>query len=308
MRLSVKKYDQLLRGESVSFCSPAKINTYLDIVGRREDGYHLLRSIFLPVSLYDYLNVRLTNRQGVSVICREKWFNKNDNSIVKAYKVFIFHTGFRQGLRIELIKNIPVGSGLGGASSNAATLLNILNRLMVFKTGRGLKRSELLKLSSKVGADVPFFIIGKPAMVEGIGEIVKPLKVSEDINAVIVFPCIPFFTKDMYKEYDRLNKLTKTIKGDNNLPPFLGLESVSGSVFNIFESVLRGKNLRIVMELKSKLKKLGAQASALSGSGSAGFGLFENNEDARSAFERLSREYLNFRVFSVRVLRGRKIE
>jgi len=303
MRNLKAKCQRLLKGGYVSFLSYAKINLFLDITGRREDGYHFIRSLFVPVSLFDVLQVRLTSGKGINIECDEKWFDLENNSLKKAYDLFSDEIGLKMGINIRLIKNIPAGSGLGGASSDAATLLNILNILTKLKNGISLDYKKLLQLSARVGADVPFFIKGKPAFVEGIGDKLTEVKLKDDFYIVIIAPDVPFYTEKMYKEFDRLNRLTKVRKGDRHLPPFLGYRYIIDSVFNVFETVIRGSNRRLVMDLKRSLIGYGAEAAALSGSGSAVFGLFKNALDACLAFFRLSRDFINYRVFPVRVLR-----
>lgn len=303
----VKRCSDLLRGKRVRFLSPAKINLYLDIVGIREDGYHLIESLFVPVSIFDQLYVRLNKEGRISVACDSEWFNDKENSVVKAYDIFTEATGLDIGLNVSIKKIIPPGSGMGGASSNAALVLRILNHLQKRVSGDSLSEDSLLRLAISVGADVPFFLTNLPAFIGGIGERVRPVRLRGDLNLVAVYPSVPFYTARMYREFDRLNRLTKVVKSDRRFPPFLGLGSISDSVFNVFESVLRGKNLRMVMDLKRRFFMLGAVASALSGSGSTVFGLFKNRGDARSAFERLSKEFPDYRVFSARVLKGGEV-
>jgi len=298
------KCRRLLDKRYVSFRACAKVNLFLDITGRREDGYHYIRSLFVPVSLFDVLKVRASESKGIEVSCDEEWFEVQNNSLVKAYRIFAEESGFSTGLKVELKKNIPAGSGLGGASSDAAALLKILNNLMYIRTKRRLNRKQLLKVGSKIGADVPFFLDGRPSLVEGIGEKISKVNLKDEIYMIIIWPGLPFYTKEMYREYDRLNRLTKSVKGDKHLPPFLGYKYITGSVYNVFETVLRGSNLKMIMRLKKALISNGAESAALSGSGSAVFGLYKSATDARIAFKRLAGDFREFKLFSVRVLRG----
>lgn len=295
---------QILKGKTLSLPSCAKVNLFLYITGVREDGYHLIHSLFVPVSLFDILTVRLLSRNILNVNCDEDWFDRSDNSLLKAYKLFCNHTNFKIGLNVKLIKNIPIGSGLGGASSNAALLLKLLNTLMELKIGKKLDKRELIKIGAKVGADVPFFIKGRPAIIEGIGERIKEVRIKDELYLVVIYPSIPFYTKEMYKQYDKLNRLTKFIKGDKHSAPFLGYDYIVSLVFNAFESVLRGERRRIVMKLKSSLIKYGAKAASLSGSGSAVFGLFRDASDACFAYGKMLEDFPEYKIFSVKVLRG----
>ncbi|MCX7958224.1 MAG: 4-(cytidine 5'-diphospho)-2-C-methyl-D-erythritol kinase [Deltaproteobacteria bacterium] len=304
MNIFELKCNRLIKGEHISFVSCAKVNLFLDIVGRREDGYHLIRSLFVPVSLFDVLRVRLLRSGKLKIRCDEKWFDLNINTLVKAYEFFAEKTGYAPALSINLIKKIPPGSGLGGASSNAATMIEIMNGLMKRHTGKGLGTEEIINLAASCGADVPFFIKSRPALVEGIGEKIREVKIRDDLYLIIICPSLPFYTREMYKEYDRLNRLTKRRKGDKHLPPFLGYKYIAGSVYNVFETVLRGSNRRMVMKLKKSLIGYGAESAALTGSGSAVFGLYKSASDACFAFKKLSDDFADCKVFSVRVLKG----
>lgn len=309
MRLLDVNCKRLIQGEFTSFLACAKVNLFLDITGKREDGYHLIKSLFVPVSLFDVLRFKWGKREGIKVICKESWFDPVNNSLKKAYNIFAEKTGFSPGLSISLLKNIPTGSGLGGASSNAAVVLNVLNTLMGLRNKRKLEYKELLKIASEVGADVPFFIKAKPAFVEGIGNEVKPVKIKGDLYLIIVSPNIPFYTKDMYSEYDRLNRLTKRGKGDKHLPPFWGSEDIIDykdiieSVFNVFELVVRGSKHKMIEKIKKALTDCGANATALSGSGSAVFGIYKNELSGSLALDRLSSSLPNYRLFLVKVLK-----
>ncbi len=295
---------QLLEGETVAFPSCAKVNLFLYIIGRRADGYHLIKSLFVPVSLFDILKVRLISKSGLIVRCDEDWFDSSNNTLKKAFDYFSKFSGFKIGMSIWLIKNIPVGSGLGGGSSNAATLLKLLNILMKLRDGNALKLDELLYIGAKIGADVPFFIKGRPAMIEGIGDIIKEIRLKDDLYFVIAYPSIPFYTRNMYNLYDKLNRLTKHTKGDKHLPPFLGYKYIARTVYNDFEAVLRGRRSKIIMNLKNSLKKYGAGAAALSGSGSAVFGIFRDVSDSSFAYLRMIEDFPDYKIFSAKVVRG----
>ncbi len=308
MRYFYNIAERLARGHTLFLPCCAKVNIFLDITGKRDDGYHFIMSLFVPVSLFDVLRVRLIKGNRIVIRCSEDWFDPEKNTLKKAFDLFSSKTGFGPGMSLRLIKNIPAGSGLGGASSDAAVLLNMLNALMKLQTGRSLTVERLISLSSQVGADVPFFIRCRPALVEGIGEIIRIVRLKGDIFMVIIVPDVPFYTGDMYKEYDRLNRLTKGRKGDKHLPPFLGYRYIVGSVFNVFETVIRGSKRRLVMRLKKSLIDYGAESAALSGSGSAVFGLFRNARDACFASYRLSKDFGNYRVFAVKVLRDGRVQ
>lgn len=294
---------KILEGETVSFPSCAKVNLFLDIKGRREDGYHLIKSLFVPVTLFDILCVKMGKSGGLSLQCNKEWFDKGNNSLTKAYMTFSEIANFEPSLEIVLYKNIPAGSGLGGASSNAAVLIKIMNELLGLIRGKKLSSQMIMDIALKVGADVPFFINPRPSLVEGVGEQIKEVRLRDDISLVIICPDIPFYTSEMYKEYDRLNRLTNVRKGDRYLAPFLGFEDVADSTYNVFESVLKGRKKRMIERLKRILREFGAEAAALSGSGSATFGLFRSGLAANLASKRISMSLKGCMVFGVDVLK-----
>ena len=166
-----------------SVLSPAKLNLGLKVIGKRPDGYHLLKSVFCLIDLYDKIDIQITLNGKVSLIEHQQaWFYQKD----LAYKAAILlqeYSGCTKGANIKIKKVIPSGAGMGGGSSNAATVLIILNHL--WETG--LTTDELLGLGAQLGADVPFFIRGRNALVEGIGEIITPIELPE-LYFVIIKP------------------------------------------------------------------------------------------------------------------------
>lgn len=187
-----------------SVLSPAKLNLGLKVIGKRPDGYHLLKSVFCLIDLYDKIDIQITLNGKVSLIEHQQaWFYQKD----LAYKAAILlqeYSGCTKGANIKIKKVIPSGAGMGGGSSNAATVLIILNHL--WETG--LTTAELLKLGAKLGADVPFFVRGQNALVEGIGEIITPIEIPE-FYFVIVKPNFHAPTKDIFAALDLNLNLSK---------------------------------------------------------------------------------------------------
>ncbi len=176
-----------------SVLSPAKLNLGLKVIGKRPDGYHLLKSVFCLIDLYDKIDIQITLNGKISLIEHQQaWFYQKD----LAYKAAILlqeYSGCTKGANIKIKKVIPSGAGMGGGSSNAATVLIILNHL--WETG--LTTDELLGLGAQLGADVPFFVRGQNALVEGIGEIITPIEIPE-LYFVIVKPNFHAPTKDIF--------------------------------------------------------------------------------------------------------------
>jgi 4-diphosphocytidyl-2-C-methyl-D-erythritol kinase len=206
---------------SLALPAPAKINLFLHVTGRRDDGYHLLESVFALVSLAD--TVRLTLRQDgqIRLLNAPDGLTESNDLACRAARSLQFASGCEFGVDIELIKRIPQGAGLGGGSSDAATTLLGLNRLWdIGKTG-----SELCDIGAALGADVPFFIFGEPALVSGVGEQLRAVTLPLQ-HVVIASPGVGVSTADVFRCPD-LNRSTPSstqgvfspVHGHNDLQP-----------------------------------------------------------------------------------------
>ncbi|WP_432786291.1 4-diphosphocytidyl-2-C-methyl-D-erythritol kinase [Oligella sp. MSHR50489EDL] len=187
----------------LSIKAPAKLNLFLHVTGRREDGYHLLQSLFVPIALYDGLNLKLNSRGGqIRRLTENHGIAEDDDLVIKAARLLKSTVGRSElGVDIELEKVIPSGAGLGGGSSDAAAVLLALNQLWELQ----LSPQELLPLALQLGADVPFFLYKRAAIVEGIGERITPLR--QDLNArvagahyVLFVPKLPIPTVNIFKD------------------------------------------------------------------------------------------------------------
>ncbi|MEC4684484.1 MAG: 4-(cytidine 5'-diphospho)-2-C-methyl-D-erythritol kinase [Nitrospirota bacterium] len=261
-----------------SLYSPAKINWFLKVLGKRADGYHNIYSVMQRIALSDTLSFEET--KGEIVIESDLEIAMEENLVYKAAALMKKHTSCSSGARIKLLKKIPLQAGLGGGSSNAATTLFGLNNL--WKTGLNLR--TLTELGASLGSDVPFFLNGPIAVVEGRGEVITPLQAStKEITLLIVKPGHGISTALAYKEVaeysemdrSRLDLLIKILKYGpiDRLPEVLG---------NDFEEPV----CRLYPELKDirdRLLNQGAIAALLCGSGSSIFGVFTNNAYAEEA-------------------------
>jgi 4-diphosphocytidyl-2-C-methyl-D-erythritol kinase len=265
--------------------APAKVNLSLRVVGKRRDGYHLIDTIMVPVSLYDEIEIKRAKRGAkLTVTCDDPSIpSGKDNLAYKAAVLLLGKDAARRPVSIHIKKRIPAGAGLGGGSSDAAAVLIGVNRLLKL----GKSRRELMKIALKIGADVPFFILGRPARAQGIGERLTPIKRGRRLDLVIVYPDFPISTA---WAYHRLAfKLTKNI-GKTSLNrhvwPLRGraLELVN----DLEKPVLR--RYPKVARLKQRLAEAGAVGTLMSGSGSSVFGLFSSGDKAKKAFLRLERE------------------
>jgi len=265
---------------AVSFLAPAKLNLSLQVFGKRPDGYHHIRSVMVPVSLYDEVTVEEAPA-GISVICDAPGVPTDAaNSCHKAAALFLAWAGAPAGVRIRIRKAIPAESGLGGGSSDAAAALKGLIAL----TGKHPSPEALLAMAVRTGADVPFFLPGGAALVEGFGERLTPLPWNVPFQAVIVRPAFGLSTREGYA---RLGREPGDPPPRGSIPPLRTLSDVAAVVRNDFEAAW-GPSHPEIAAIRRELLSAGAVAAGLTGSGSAVFGLFTSEGEAREARGKLS--------------------
>jgi 4-diphosphocytidyl-2-C-methyl-D-erythritol kinase len=277
----------------VKIRAPAKINLVLRVVGRRKDGYHLLDTILLPISLYDEIEIQKfksdndragSSRTRIKVTCDHPLVPAGRRNVAfRAADLIMKTADINHRVSIHVHKNIPVGAGLGGGSSDAAAILVALNRL--FRLGYSFRKLETLGLL--LGADVPFFIRGRPARARGIGERLTPLPKFRRFWLVILYPGFPVSTAWVYgKARPKLTKSRVNTSIIASLRSFAGIRNV---LVNDLEAVTIDKYPRIGL-LKERLRREGAGGALMSGSGSSVFGVFANRRLAFRAFKRLKKE------------------
>lgn len=261
--------------------TPAKINWFLSVLGKREDGYHEILSLMQSISLYDHLTFEHSDRIEVKT---DADIPLEENLVYKAAVLLKEKLSVNKGAVITLKKDIPLSAGLGGGSSDAACSLSGLNRLWKL----GLKDEELIKFGGMLGSDVPFFFKAPIAVVRGRGEIVTKLEAVSRHIIVIVKPALGVSSKLAYSEMSKLlPELTKT---DNNIKLFChalerqDFKSIALMMKNDLElPVLR--EFQVIVEIKDRLLAMGAEASLMSGSGPTVFGVFNSRGTAENAAE-----------------------
>jgi 4-diphosphocytidyl-2-C-methyl-D-erythritol kinase len=285
----------------VKIRAPAKINLGLRIVGQRTDGYHLLDTIMVPVSLYDEIQVTKIIGAGrsssstLTVICDNPAVPPDEGNIVfRAARLIIKENSIRESVTIHIKKRIPIGAGLGGGSSDAAATLIAMNSL--FRLNYSTRR--LKKRAYGLGADVPFFIDRRPARARGIGERLTPIESLPWNWAVIVYPGFSVTTAWVYRNFAA--KLTKAMANTSIISPLRKSFDQQRLLVNDLESVTVARYPRIKF-LKEKLLAEGAAGALMSGSGSAVFGLFDSRGNAARALSRLQKED-GVKTFLVRLL------
>ncbi|HEY6097605.1 MAG TPA: 4-(cytidine 5'-diphospho)-2-C-methyl-D-erythritol kinase, partial [Candidatus Deferrimicrobium sp.] len=265
---------------AISFLAPAKLNLSLQVFGKRPDGYHHIRSVMVPVSLYDEVTVEEAPA-GIHVECDAPGVPTDAaNSCHKAAALFLAWAGTPAGVRIRIRKAIPAESGLGGGSSDAAAALKGLIAL----SGKHPPPEALLAMAVRVGADVPFFLPGGAALVEGFGERLTPLPWNVPFHAVIVRPAFGLSTREGYA---RLGREPGAPPPHGPVPSFRTFSEVAAVVRNDFEAAW-GPSHPEIAAIKRELAAAGSAAAGLSGSGSALFGLFTSEGEAREAGGKLS--------------------
>lgn len=265
----------------------AKINILLDVVGKKENGYHLLEMIMQSIDLYDLIDVNKIEK-GIDIKCNKSYIPVNNKNIAyKAAELFINTYGINEGVSINIYKNIPTSAGLGGGSSDGAAVLKAMREIFNVK----ISDKELEELGAKIGADVPFCINGGTAFCEGIGEIITPIKKFENKILVVVKPKFGVSTKWVYSEYDNLRnvrkpeteKILNSVKDDD-------VKSVSLNMANVLEDVTISK-YGIINKIKKDMIRFGALGAMMSGSGPSVFAFFEDSLSAQRCFEKMKENY-----------------
>lgn len=264
----------------------AKVNLYLKIVGKREDGYHELETLFHPFpALADTLEITATG-EGCTIHCDEFNLPAEDNLIYKAWDKYAQATGFRPGLHVELTKRTPTGAGLGGGSSDAASMLRFLDK---HPDSPGLEHNDLNALAAGLGADVPFFLLDGPAWAKGIGEILTPAEVDlSGLTALLACPDVHVNTVWAYKAWSNRDQSTYLKKSDafyltrNACGNNRTASKTRVTLFNDFEEVVLPEFPKI-RETKEYLLKNGACGAVMSGSGASVISFFKNERAAQKA-------------------------
>ena len=279
---------------SIKLKAYAKINLGLDVVRKREDGYHEVRMIMQTIGLYDKVSILRTNNTSITVKTNLPYLPTDENNLVyKAAALIKKNYGITQGVHIILDKKIPVAAGLAGGSSDAAAVLYGLNRLFHLN----LSKEELSQLGLQLGADVPYCLLRGTALSEGIGEILTPVPPFPSCHILIVKPGINVSTKHVYEhlklEEDTLHPNIDAILAAINKKDLKAAVSHFG---NVLESVTI-KEYPVIGQIKEELTAFGAIVAMMSGSGPTVFGLFDRREKAEKAFYQLKAEKSYKQVF-----------
>ena len=258
-----------------------KINLGLDIIGRREDGYHLLRMIMQNVGLADRL-VFSKNRSGEIRIRSNLTYlpTGSKNLVFKAVEMIRNEYGISEGVDVRIEKKIPIAAGLAGGSSNAAAAIIAMDSLF----GLGMDAERMCGLGVRIGADVPYCIVGGTALAEGIGEKLSALPAMPDCQILLVKPPFGISTKEAYQAYD--NKPAQTHPDIDAMIEALenkDLDGICNNLGNVLESVSCAEYPELDM-IKDRMRELGAKNALMSGSGPTLFGIFDDRDAAQRAY------------------------
>jgi 4-diphosphocytidyl-2-C-methyl-D-erythritol kinase len=270
--------------ESISLRAPAKVNLRLDILGKRPDGYHEIKTWIYPISLADELHIERVKTARITVSSASPGLPLGEENLAyRAATLLIKERGLAGGVRIEIIKHIPVAAGLGGGSSDAAAVLKAMNILW----GRNIPAQELMEMGARIGADCPFFVVGKAAIMEGKGERVASYLPPLKAWMVLINPGHPLSTKQVYEQ----GKWGLTKPGGDtkiSMPP-QDLEKMGKFLRNDLEGPAM-ELLPIISTLKERLREAGAGGVSMTGSGPTVFGLFRTEAEAQQAARDLKME------------------
>lgn len=280
--------------KEISVKALAKINLGLDVVRKREDGYHEVRMVMQTIHLFDRLQIARNTSGKITMSTNLPFLPTNENNLVyKAAKLLKDEFQIKDGIDVKLHKHIPVAAGMAGGSTDAAAVLYGMNRMF----GLGLSREELMQRGVKLGADVPYCVMRGTALAEGIGEELTALPPMVKCPVLIAKPQISVSTKFVYENlklneqtvHPDIDRLVSDIKAKD-------LQAIAADMGNVLETVTI-PNYPIIAEIKNHMMEHGAMNSMMSGSGPTVFGLFENEDVAAAAYDAMRASGLAKQVY-----------
>ncbi len=287
----------------ISLKALAKINLGLDVVRRREDGYHEVRMIMQTIQLYDRLDIKRTQEPGIQIQTNLSFLPVNENNLIyKAAKLLMDEFSITDGVSVKLDKRIPVAAGMAGGSTDAAAMLIGVNRLFSL----GLTKKQLMERGVQIGADVPYCIMRGTALAEGIGEALSPLPPMIKCPVLIAKPSISVSTKFVYQNlklddttiHPDIDRLIDDIKAKS-------LHDIAAHMGNVLETVTI-PNYPVIDEIKKHMLSNGAVGAMMSGSGPTVFGLFNDEDTAKKAYKAMRSSHLARQVYLTSVYNNRK--
>jgi 4-diphosphocytidyl-2-C-methyl-D-erythritol kinase len=282
--------------------APAKINLYLKVFGRREDGYHQIGTLFERISIFDRISIEISGNPTKIEVSGENIPTGEDSLLIRTVKLFKVESGSSAEFSINIEKNIPVAAGMGGGSSDVASLLRGMNRIL----GNPISEEKLGAMAGSLGADIPFFLKNVSfGLGTGRGDDVREVKTNLKLGHIIVNPPLRVETKAVYSKVSGFN-LTKDEAWDTMLTLFLNKKAIvelAGYLCNDLQQIVL-REFPLVGETISFLKDLGAKTALMTGSGPTVFGIFDEEvleEKAEKAREHFKGKK-GWRVYSARTV------
>lgn len=281
----------------------AKINLGLDVVRRREDGYHEVRMVMQTIHLFDRLYIQKSHEPGIKIKSNLSFLPVNENNLVyKAGKLLMEEFKITDGVTVELVKRIPVAAGMAGGSTDAAAMLYGMNQMF----GLGLKNNALMERGVKIGADVPYCLMRGTALAEGIGEELSSLPPMVRCPVLIAKPAVSVSTKFVYQNL-KLDETTRhpdisALVADIRKKDFDGICRNMG---NVLETVTI-PSYPVIAQIKDRMIASGAKAAMMSGSGPTVFGLFEDEKTAKKAQRDMRQSALARQVYLTTIYNNRR--
>ena len=289
--------------DNITLKALAKINLGLDVVRRREDGYHEVRMVMQTIHLYDKLEIIKKKEEGITITSNLSYIPTNENNLVyKAGKLLIDEFGIKEGVSVDLQKRIPVAAGMAGGSTDAAAMLYGMNKIFDL----GLSRKQLMDRGVKIGADVPYCLMRGTALAEGIGEKLTSLPPMVKCPVLIAKPQISVSTKFVYQNlkldentiHPNIEQLVTDIKKKD-------LHAIAGDMGNVLETVTIPE-YPIIAKIKEQMIQSGAVNAMMSGSGPTVFGLFEDEETAKKAYDDMVKSGLAKQIYVTSIYNNRR--
>lgn len=283
--------------DTIRLKARAKINLGLDVVRRREDGYHEVKMVMQMLRLYDQIDIEKTQESGILVRSNLSFLPTDERNIAyKAAKVMIDQFGLEQGVIIRIEKHIPVAAGMAGGSTDCAAVLYGMNKLF----GLRLNQKKLRELGVKLGADVPYCLMRQTALSEGIGEILTPISPLHDCPILIAKPSVSVSTRHVY-EHLKLDEQTMHPDIDGIVTALADgdLYGVTDRMANVLETVTVPEH-PVIDEIKKQMMASGAVNALMSGSGPTVFGIFDDEEKAKKACEDMKASGLARQIYLTR--------
>lgn len=289
--------------DNITLKALAKINLGLDVVRRREDGYHEVCMVMQTIHLYDKLEIAKEREKGIYITSNLSYVPTNENNLVyKAGKLLMDEFDIKEGVSVNLQKRIPVAAGMAGGSTDAAAMLYGMNRIFDL----GLSRQELMDRGVKIGADVPYCLMRGTALAEGIGEKLTSLPPMVKCPVLIAKPQISVSTKFVYQNlkldentiHPNIHQLVTDIKRKD-------LHAIASDMGNVLESVTIPE-YPIIAQIKEQMMKSGAVNAMMSGSGPTVFGLFEDEETVQKAYADMVNSGLAKQIYVTSIYNNRR--